>query len=351
MPRKIERNQSDEIKKENTKSKAISKLKEIKEECFIIGAAIQSGIPLRLKRKEKSKNKKLQRFIIEEVYDTEIARKIDNEYYQWENKIDELSEMNSNTCVTNGMKKKYDILKRDRDQCKQNIIYMKLLEYMEENNQQINYMGTRGADKIIKRNRISTFNCHTQYEIHTIGEKIAEYLLNEMEITDGKKRNECEKRINSLPDSISIPLRKVPINQPNPYQLSTLQFIEQPQIFQQLSQQPIPMNYFDQSMQYLSNQTHIDTILIPVINSSNQIQHYQSHQEPICLTSIILKKERTLQTNETINTISTLQQTNTNQNTSWNQNVENNENVDEIERFENHENIQNIQNIQKQPEQ
>ena len=131
-----------------------------------MGLAVKSGIQLKLKRKQKlSKDvKKIQKFSIERVLNDEIEKRINERYQQWlnENNVDE----NNNYC------------QRDKDKCKQNIILNVLIDYLEEHGEIIHFKSTRKSEKIVKRERMYSFNEIDENQIHQIGIELSEYLIN-----------------------------------------------------------------------------------------------------------------------------------------------------------------------------
>ena len=185
---------SKEIKVRNAKAKEISEKNAMAEECFIMGIAVKSGIQLQLKRKQKlSKDvKKLQKFSIERVLNDEIEMRINERYQQWmnDNNVDE----NDNYC------------QRDKDKCKQNVILNVLIDYFEEHGEIIHLKSTRKSEKVVKRERLYSFNGIDEKQIHQIGIELSEYFIDQLPTNPNRNRRETAMIINRIPDEIQLPL-------------------------------------------------------------------------------------------------------------------------------------------------
>ena len=131
-----------------------------------MGIAVKSGIQFQLKRKQKiSKDvKKLQKFSIERVLNDEIEKRINERYQQW---------MNDNNVYEND-----NYCQRDKDKCKQNIILNVLIDQFKGYGEIIHLKSTRKSKKVVKRERLYSFNGIDENQIHQIGIELSEYLIN-----------------------------------------------------------------------------------------------------------------------------------------------------------------------------
>ena len=184
----------EEIKERNKFAKQISEQNAIAEECFIIGAAIKAGVRMQLKRKQKiSKEiKNLQRFSIERVYSDQLEREIDSRYNKWLKK--EINGETEKNC------------QREKDKCRQNIILNVLVEYLQQHDEYFEFKISRRAERVVKRERLVSFNDYNEDSIHDVGVQLSEYFIVQIPADPKKNRRETSVVITSIPDEIKIPL-------------------------------------------------------------------------------------------------------------------------------------------------
>ena len=191
---RLSSSKSFQIKQKNRKIRAISDLKEIFEESFIMGCAIKCGAALCLERKVRKsvKDQPYQRFTIKEVMVPALQQKINEIYEKWCNEKD----VDRNKLYR----------QKDKSKTLQNISLNVLMDFFVEKNQKVVLLSTRRSNKNIKRERFHSFNDMSQDEIHEVGEMLCDYFIKNIPLYEKKTRKECVKIISSIPDDIPIDL-------------------------------------------------------------------------------------------------------------------------------------------------
>ena len=190
-PIKSKKSQSS-LKGRYTKQKSDQNIKA--HECFVVGAAIKSGVRIQLRRKTKhsKKDKKLQQFCFMKIFNEEIERKIEMKFEEWkkEKNVEESEEFEQ----------------RSKDECKHIITLNVLIEYLQEHGEQIESKVKRTADKLVSRKSILSFNGLNEDDIFLIGKELSEYFIDELPTEIKKNKKETSKIIDSIRSDINIPI-------------------------------------------------------------------------------------------------------------------------------------------------
>ena len=121
---------------------------------------------------------------------------------------------------------------------------------MQMHNEQITFTCSKKTEKLVKRERMSSFNTLNEKDINRIGALLSLYFIEILEIQQNVTREDASQVINQIPDWFGIPLNPIQnkrINKMNQMMYQNNQFIYQQQQIQQyvpnqMIQQPAVYN-------------------------------------------------------------------------------------------------------------